>query len=208
MSIYIPVTSQDVTFLCRDTRQINIADFLVYLYLLFSFQTKTFCMKQLLFLPVSSLFLFIACKQADTTAAAPVASFSLDSARQDISASNEKFGEAFIKGDSAALASLYCNGAEAFVPNAPKMSIAAMSSEITHMPAMGIKKMVLTSSEVAGGPDIVTETGSYVMSDSTKAIDKGKYIVLWKKEDGKWKMFRDIWNSDDPAQPMAAPAKK
>jgi ketosteroid isomerase-like protein len=28
-------------------------------------------------------------------------------------------------------------------------------------------------------------------------IDHGKYIVVWKREDGQWKRHRDIFNSDD-----------
>ena len=53
---------------------------------------------------------------------------------------------------------------------------------------------------------MVSEVGSYSMTDkSGKEIDKGKYIVLWKMEDGKWKLHRDIFNSDMP--PMA-PTKK
>ncbi len=31
-----------------------------------------------------------------------------------------------------------------------------------------------------------------------KELEKGKYIVLWKKEEGKWKLFRDCYNSDMP----------
>lgn len=27
-------------------------------------------------------------------------------------------------------------------------------------------------------------------------IDRGKYIVVWKREDGRWKRHRDIYNSD------------
>lgn len=29
-------------------------------------------------------------------------------------------------------------------------------------------------------------------------IDRGKYIVVWKLEDGRWKRHRDIFNSDGP----------
>ena len=59
-----------------------------------------------------------------------------------------------------------------------------------------------------GGKDGVTETGTYEMFvDKNVSVDKGKFIVLWKQVDGKWKMHRDIWNSDMPV-PAAAPAKK
>ena len=39
---------------------------------------------------------------------------------------------------------------------------------------------------------------------------KGKYVVLWKKENGQWKIYLDIWNRinmptpAEPADPMAA----
>jgi ketosteroid isomerase-like protein len=31
-----------------------------------------------------------------------------------------------------------------------------------------------------------------------RALDKGKYIVIWKQEDGQWKLHRDIFNSSMP----------
>ncbi len=39
------------------------------------------------------------------------------------------------------------------------------------------------------------------MGDGSKNVDKGKYIVVWKKENGDWKVWRDIWNSDNPPPP-------
>jgi ketosteroid isomerase-like protein len=58
----------------------------------------------------------------------------------------------------------------------------------------------LTTEEVMGGPDVVVETGTYeILGDKAVSFDKGKFIVAWKKENGKWKMHRDIWNSSNPA---------
>jgi hypothetical protein len=34
-----------------------------------------------------------------------------------------------------------------------------------------------------------------------KVLDKGKYIVIWKKEDGTWKLHRDIWTTSVPPAP-------
>ena len=36
-----------------------------------------------------------------------------------------------------------------------------------------------------------------------KTMEKGKYVNVWKKEDGTWKIYANIWNSN--AAP--APAK-
>ncbi len=74
---------------------------------------------------------------------------------------------------------------------------------------MGISAFKLDAKEVYKGDEAVTEVGVYEMGDGKKTIDKGKYIVVWKKDGDTWKLFRDIWNSDMP--PMTAshqPEKK
>ena len=46
---------------------------------------------------------------------------------------------------------------------------------------------------------MLAEEGVYVFSDKDgNELDKGKYITLWRKESGKWKIFRDCVNSDLP----------
>jgi len=43
------------------------------------------------------------------------------------------------------------------------------------------------------------EEGSYDFPDGKGgSFDKGKFIAIWKQEDGRWKLFREIWNSDNP----------
>ena len=32
-----------------------------------------------------------------------------------------------------------------------------------------------------------------------QAIDAGKDLVVWKNEHGAWRLYRDIWNSNQPA---------
>jgi len=36
-------------------------------------------------------------------------------------------------------------------------------------------------------------------ADRGYVLDKGKYIVIWKQEEGQWKLHRDIFNSSMPA---------
>ena len=63
----------------------------------------------------------------------------------------------------------------------------------------GIAAIELNTTEVWGDENYITEYGTFVLKakDSTQ-LDKGKYLVLWKKENGKWKFHRDISNSDLP----------
>jgi ketosteroid isomerase-like protein len=80
-----------------------------------------------------------------------------------------------------------------------------IESAFGQMLAAGIGSASLTTVEVWGNEALVAEEGTYTLMDKAgKEIDKGKYIVLWKMEDGKWKLFRDCFNSDLPPAPMPA----
>jgi ketosteroid isomerase-like protein len=51
--------------------------------------------------------------------------------------------------------------------------------------------------EIYGNEDLVVEEGTYNFPDGKGgSIDKGKFIAIWKQEDGKWKLYREIWNTD------------
>jgi len=69
--------------------------------------------------------------------------------------------------------------------------------------ASGVVDLALTSTNVAQpSADTAIETGRYDLSlrpASGQAIkDAGKYIVIWKKSNGRWWAAEDIFNSDLP----------
>jgi len=143
-------------------------------------------------------------KTTETTAA--TSTFSLDSARAAITASNASYGSCFANGDSANFVSHYTSDACISPSNMPKMcGSPAINAFFNGGYKMGIRNIKLNTDELMGGKEGVIETGTYeLMADKGVTIDKGKFIVIWKEENGKWKMHRDIWNTDMPA---AAPAK-
>jgi len=60
-----------------------------------------------------------------------------------------------------------------------------------------------TSIVVASGGDMAYDIGTYNLSfDSDKGPvkDAGKYVVVWKKVDGDWKVAAGIFNSNGPAK--------
>ena len=64
----------------------------------------------------------------------------------------------------------------------------------------GIKSIELKTTEVEGLGDTAVEVGSFTLFAKTGAtIDQGKYLVLWKRVDGAWRLHRDCWNSNQPA---------
>ena len=148
---------------------------------------------------ISSFTILMGCNNTPENKAAAV--FDPSTARSEIIAVNQQFEQAFIKGDSSGVAALYHSEAKAFPPNMEPCDRNGVGSMITGIPKMGIKTMKLNTEEVSGGPDEVVEKGNFEMGDGAKTIDKGNYIVVWKKEGDKWKIFRDIWNSS--TKPMA-----
>jgi ketosteroid isomerase-like protein len=41
-----------------------------------------------------------------------------------------------------------------------------------------------------------TYQDSYTGADGKTVNEKGKYVCVWEKQDGKWKAIHDIWNAD------------
>jgi uncharacterized protein (TIGR02246 family) len=169
-------------------------------------------MKQLLttlaFFSITSL-VFVACsdkEEADKNDDIKP-TFDIAGAKKAIDSTNAKFGEYVSKGDSVGVASLYTSDAKLMGPNMPTASgRSSIQSTFGGMfAAYGKIGINLSAAEVFGTEDMVSEVGTYTMTDKDgKEVEKGKYIVLWKMEDGKWKLFRDCWNSDAPAP---APSK-
>jgi ketosteroid isomerase-like protein len=150
--------------------------------------------------------LFCSCNgDAAKTETAAASSFNLDSVKAAIAASNKAFGASFATGDSTAFANCYTNDACINVTGMPRMcGTQALTAFFNGGVKMGINNIVITTEEVMGSKEAVVETGKYEMFVGNKvSAEKGKFIVVWKEENGKWKMHRDIWNSDAPAAPPA-----
>lgn len=126
--------------------------------------------------------------------------FSLDSAKAAIATSNTSYGNSFATADSVSFINHYTSDGCISPSNMPKMCGAqAINAFFKGGYKMGIRGIKLTTDEVMGSKEAVSETGTYeIFADKNVSIDKGKYIVIWKEENGKWKMHRDIWNTDLP----------
>ena len=59
-----------------------------------------------------------------------------------------------------------------------------------------------TQVQVSESGDMGFTTGTYTLSftdpQGAKVNDKGKYLEMWKKVDGKWKCYLDMYSSDMP----------
>jgi len=56
--------------------------------------------------------------------------------------------------------------------------------------------LVLKTKEIKSGEGFAYATGIYKFKKCSKLVDIGKYVVIWKKENGDYKIYIDIFNSD------------
>jgi len=124
-------------------------------------------------------------------------------ARKEIEEVNRNFIDALSKMDSVGLANLYTSDAKFMAPNGPAAEGRNnIQTAFGGLIKSGATKLNLTTSDMWGSEAMMAEEGVFTLaSKDGRQLDKGKYIVLWKKEDGKWKLFRDCFNSDLPAVP-------
>ena len=118
-----------------------------------------------------------------------------------IGAGVESFMAAFKRGDAAGLAALYTENGQVMPPNGDfvtgKQAVQAFWQAIMDM---GIKEAKIEILEVEGHGDTAIEISTFTLrGEGGQKLDKGKYMVIWKREDGQWKLHRDIFNSSMPA---------
>ena len=145
---------------------------------------------------------FASCKTEEKKETTPV--FNLDAAKIAIAASNKTYGEGFAKNDSLLFIAKYTKDGCIMPANAPKLcGSQAIAMFFKGAKSNGVQNVSLTTEEVIGGPEVVVETGVYeLLGAANKSLDKGKFVVAWKMEDGKWKMHRDIFTTS--AAPMVS----
>ena len=158
--------------------------------------------KSILFFLTSMLAIFfVACNDTATTDNKMAANDSTVSDSKSVEAHIRKeasnFEEEIRRGDSTALAAHYASDAVVMPPNSDEVKGNDIAGLWGGAIRMGVKDMKLNITDITGGGDVYAETGTYEMFGAeNKSLDKGKYVVVWKKDNDKWKMYRDIWNSN------------
>jgi ketosteroid isomerase-like protein len=121
-------------------------------------------------------------------------------AHEDIQATNRVFEEEVIgRRDFGALERVYTRNARLLPPGAPTVTgrdavadfwrgaVAAMNVQSLRLHTLSLDVFGDQAQEV-GRAELAVEGGGAPMAL--------KYVVLWKREDGGWRMDVDIWNAD------------
>ena len=112
---------------------------------------------------------------------------------------NTEFMAAFNKGDMAALGQMYTDDAYLLPPGAGIVKGRAAIQTFWTNAAAAIGDLKLTTADVKPlGGDAAREIGTFTLmttGDKPQEV-AGKYVVVWEKAGGKWKLATDVWNTD------------
>ena len=140
---------------------------------------------------------------------APAADTTTDTAA--IRAVNAAWAKAYNAGDADALVALYAEDAVVFPPAAPAARNRAairkfFTQDIAASKAAG-GTIHLATGDVDASGNLAWESGTFKVTNKSGAtVETGKYLSVFQKRNGKWLLYRDIWNSDAAsATPASAP---
>jgi ketosteroid isomerase-like protein len=160
-------------------------------------------LKQVIVLPVLCILAigFQRCNEKPKEKEQTVNEFNLTAAKAEIEEANKNFMTLVAAGDSVGLANSYTIDAKFMSAGAPSVvGRANIQTAMSNIVQSGITGVDLRLENVYGKEDLIAEEGELTLFVGDDAVAVEKYIVLWKKEDGRWKLFRDIFNSNLPAE--------
>lgn len=123
---------------------------------------------------------------------------------QAIRASVADWNEAIAAGDVGAITALYARDGYVAPPGADRVQghegLEQFWGGLVSFPELEMS-IVPAEIQIARAGDLAYESGSFTMSfaaGDARAEDYGKYLVVWEKQDGDWKVVADIFNSSVP----------
>jgi len=125
---------------------------------------------------------------------------SSEKVREEIAEANELFMATYKRGDAAGVAALYTEKGQVLPPNGDFVTgREALRKYWQGAMEAGIKESRLEIIEVEDHGDTAIEVSMYTLvGEGGRVLGKGKYIVVWKRVAGQWKLHRDIFNSNAP----------
>lgn len=126
--------------------------------------------------------------------------FSLDQVKATIHQANQEYAQRFNTNDVNWYKEKYTSDACAMADQ--HLSVCSPDSIAAYYYDGGKHKglpLETKETSIYGSAEFVVEEGTWNIPDGKGgSFDHGKFIALWKQEAGKWKLYREIWNSDNP----------
>jgi len=125
-----------------------------------------------------------------------------DAAEREIREQGNAVLKAFQAKDPTAISAFYATDALIMPPDAKSVNgpdgVRGYWTDAFKMPNFSLDIQPLKV-VVGDAGDMAYETGTYSFSGDTpqgQVKDEGKYMVVWRRVNGAWKIVADIWNSD------------
>ncbi|MGH7532054.1 MAG: YybH family protein [Gemmatimonadales bacterium] len=122
-----------------------------------------------------------------------------------IRALDARFGAAVAKLDVVAATALYAPDASVMPPGLPTVrgtqAIRTMLAGLFDAPGLSIT-LHPERIDIAAAGDLATDAGTIEVGMNTAqgpVIEGSKYLEVWRKLDGEWKLMYDTWNANAPS---------
>lgn len=126
-----------------------------------------------------------------------LAPFDLSAARAVIERKNAQFTAAHVAGDVATIDAMFTRDAKSFPPGSEAaVGPAALHTLTVEYLKSGITSFTEQTTDLYGTADLLIDQGEYnVTYGPEHTVERGKYLNVWKQEDGEWKIHANIWNT-------------
>ena len=123
--------------------------------------------------------------------------FSIDQAREEIAQRLRDYERALARGDVQALGALYTEDAEIIHQGPNTVGRVNIEKVFEGMVRDSATQSGFTTTGLWGDARLLVEqgTGYFAKADGSDK-SSGEYLLVWKKENGTWKIFRDTWFAD------------
>ena len=119
-------------------------------------------------------------------------SIDMDRARESVDSLDKQFSEYFFNGDSIALYQMYAKGAS-FGSLRGEEILSAWGRQIRNSIKNDTRNLIFTPIFLTTDNEFLFEVGKYESKDSKGNVKgDGKYLMVLKQEEGKWKIYRDM----------------
>jgi uncharacterized protein (TIGR02246 family) len=117
-----------------------------------------------------------------------------------------QFSAAYVRGDAGAMSRLYTSDAVIF----PERSAAISGRDAirrywTLVPGRRITRHVITPAQITVDGRHAYDHGTFEVAGERDGKawgpSRGKYVVVWRREGGSWRIHLDMWNSGPEPPP-------
>lgn len=130
-------------------------------------------------------------------------------ARAGIEATSRELTQSFMARDAKAISLLYTEDGAMMPPNdQPVLGRDAIEKYWGALLALPVQSFRVETVEVFGSGDgnEATEEARYALvGPNGETVESGKALVIWRKTDAGWRLHRDMWSSNAPANAPAGP---